>query len=214
MDAVRHDAGMLASYGAFDPYCGGPAPDHLTGYLLVATPRLVDPNFERTVSLVLDHGDHGALGVVIDSPGGVDVGEILPAWRSLAAAPAEIFRGGPVASNALVALGRLTAPVDPGGGDEPLGWRLVVGGDGPVGTFDLSVPPVPTIDAVRVFAGYAGWDAGQLEDEIATGSWYVVPAEPGDALDGDPGSMWARVLRRQGGTWAVVASYPADPSVN
>lgn len=203
---------MLASFGAFDPYCGRAVPAELTGYLLVATPRLVDPNFERTVTLILDHGAHGALGVVLDSPGGVDVGEILPPWRPLAAGPAEIFRGGPVASNALVGLGRLAGEPDPE--TAPAGWRRVVGDADPVGTFDLAVPPVPTLVAVRVFAGYAGWDEGQLEDEIASGSWFVVPAEPGDALDPEPRSLWARVLRRQGGRWALVAAHPEDPSAN
>jgi putative transcriptional regulator len=206
-------------FSPFEPYGGQAPPEHLTGHLLVASPRLADPNFTRRVILVLDHGGHGALGVVIDRPGGVAVGELLPQWHSLATAPAELFTGGPVARNALIGLVRLTSR--PGASDavalEQSGWRVLVDADRPVGTIDLSSDPSLIGDSIigaRLFSGYAGWDSDQLEGEIEEGSWYVVPAEARDPISADPEGLWRRVLRRQGGALAVVAGFPEDPAMN
>ncbi len=206
-------------FSEFDPYGGETAPDVLPGHLLVATPRLEDPNFARRVILVLDHGVHGALGVVVDRPGGVAVDQLLPRWHPLATAPAELFTGGPVARNSLIGLVRLAsralaADDTPG---RPAGWRLLVDDERPVGTVDLNADPADhasSIVGARLFSGYAGWETGQLEDEIAEGSWYVVRAEARDPISADPEGLWRRVLRRQGGALALVSGYPVDPTSN
>lgn len=209
----------IEPFSAFDPYGGFSPPASLTGHLVVATPRLADPNFARRVILILDHGPHGALGVVIDRPGGVRVDQLLPQWHSLATPPAELFTGGPVARNALIGLVRLTsreAVVD-GSALCPPGWRLLVDGERPVGTVDLAADPSEgsgSIIGARLFSGYAGWDSAQLEEEIVDGSWYVVPAEARDPISADPEGLWRRVLRRQGGALALVSGFPSDPAVN
>jgi putative transcriptional regulator len=206
-------------FSPFEPYGGQAPPERLTGHLLVASPRLADPNFTRRVILVLDHGEHGALGVVIDRPGGVAVGELLPQWHSLATAPAELFTGGPVARNALIGLVRLTSRPE-ASNEEVLGrsgWRVLVEAERPVGTVDLSSDPSLIGDLIvgaRLFSGYSGWDSDQLEEEIEEGSWYVVPAEARDPISADPEGLWRRVLRRQGGALAVVAGFPEDPAMN
>lgn len=217
---VGHHQGVpIEPFSVFEPYGGARPPDRLVGQLLVATPRLADPNFARRVVLVLDHGEHGALGVVLDRPGGVPVGELLSQWHPLATAPAELFTGGPVARNALIGLVRLRArgPEPDLAPPWPPGWRLLVDGDRPVGTVDLSADPTPLGDAVlgaRLFSGYAGWESDQLEEEIEEGSWYVVPAEARDPISADPEGLWRRVLKRQGGALAVVAGFPSDPAAN
>jgi putative transcriptional regulator len=204
---------------AFDPYGGAPPPDVLTSHLLVASPRLMDPHFARRTVLVLDHGDHGALGVVLDNPGGVAVEELLPQWHPLATPPAELFTGGPVARNAVIGLARLAT----GSGDDdptatvPDGWTLLIDDVRPVGTIDLGAGPAPVADPIvglRLFSGYAGWGSGQLEHEIEEGSWFVVPAEAHDPISADPEGLWRRVLRRQGGALAVLSGYPLDPGAN
>lgn len=188
----------------------------LTGQLLVATPALGDSTFERSVVLVLDHDEDGALGVVINRPTPVGVAEVLPVWQPLATEPGVLFQGGPVALDS--ALGLALANQD----GEPLGFRRVVDR---VGLVDLDVPPevlAAEVSRLRIFAGYAGWGAGQLEDELAEGAWYVVPArlggdgrdDPGDAFSEAPEELWRAVLRRQGGDLALVSTYPADPSLN
>ncbi len=209
----------LSPFGPVDPFVGRPRPASLAGSLLVATPRLVDPNFARRVVLVLDHGEHGALGVVLDRPGGVDVADVLPRWAPVATPPRQFFSGGPVARNAVIGLLRVRAPWgSPGGAREPpVGWRLVVAGAKPVGTVDLDGDPSEYDGAIvgaRLFAGYAGWAGGQLDDEVDEGSWFVVPALERDPVSADPEGLWRRVLRREGGALALASAFPEDPSHN
>jgi putative transcriptional regulator len=217
---MRHHRGVpIDPFSEFDPYAGEPEPDVLPGHLLVATPTLGDPNFARRVILLLDHGAHGALGVVVDRPGGVGVDQLLPQWHDLATPPAELFTGGPVARNSLIGLARLASRdhAVEGAPGCPVGWRLLVDDDRPVGTVDLGADPAPyagSIVGARLFSGYAGWETGQLEDEIDEDSWYVVRAEARDPISADPEGLWRRVLRRQGGALALVSGYPVDPTHN
>jgi len=205
--------------GEFDPYGGESPPDSLVGQLLVATPAVDDPNFRRRVILVLDHGLEGALGVVVDRPGGVAVDRLFPRWHPVATPPGELFTGGPMARNSIIGLVRLASRAHgvEGAAARPTGWRLLVDGDSPVGTVDLGADPsasLPAITGARLFSGYAGWVSGQLEDEIQEGSWYVVRCEARDPISADPEGLWRRVLRRQGGALALVSGFPADPTSN
>lgn len=190
-----------------------PEPDvvtELTGSLLVATPVLGDANFARAVVLILDHDESGALGVVVNRPTAVAVAEVLPGWQPFTTAPGVLFHGGPVALDSALGLAVL-----PGQGDEePLGWRRVVDG---LGLVDLDVPPEVLAGGMadlRIFAGYSGWGAGQLEAELGEGAWYVVPGQVRDAFSAEPALLWRTVLRRQGGDLAMVSTYPHDPTLN
>ena len=183
--------------------------ESLTGRLLVATPALRDPNFERTVVLLVAHEDGGALGVVLNRATEVPVTEVLGGWGALAGEPPVIFEGGPVQSEAAICLAR-TRP----GVEDLAGFNRV---SGAIGTVDLSGDPDALragIVGIRVFAGYAGWSSGQLESEVSNGSWFVLDALPGDAFVSSPDELWSMVLRRQGGLMSAVALYPADPALN
>jgi putative transcriptional regulator len=205
-DPIAEDPSASDDSGA-----AGAAGD-LVGHLLVASPQLGDPNFERTVVLMLDHGADGALGVVLNRPTGLPVEEILDAWSAQAqtAPPDVIFRGGPVSPDAVIGLAR----TDGDGSDQSNQWRLVLDG---VGTVDLAVAPdeqpVPVV-AVRLFAGYAGWSPDQLEEEMAEGAWIVVDAMVADVFTTTAETLWHDVLQRQGGKLALLAAYPPHPSVN
>ncbi|ALC22900.1 YqgE/AlgH family protein [Streptomyces pristinaespiralis] len=180
----------------------------LTGRLLVAAPALADPNFDRAVVLLLDHDDEGSLGVILNRPTPVVVEDILESWAALAGEPGVVFQGGPVALDS--ALGVAVIPGDEG----PLGWRRVYGA---IGLVDLEAPPEllgGALGSLRIFAGYAGWGPGQLEDELQDGAWYVVESEPGDVSSPRPESLWRSVLRRQRNELAMFATYPDDPSMN
>lgn len=184
------------------------------GLLLVASPQLEDPNFRRSVVLVVEHDfEGGTLGVVLNRPTEVPVDRVLPPWAELVTGPSVVFQGGPVALDNALALARLP------GDDEPLGWRALDGGSevSRVGLVDLDAPPAllaPEVLQLRVFAGYAGWSAGQLHSEVEEGAWYLVPAEAGDVFAGDPDRLWQEVLRRQGGDLAFVSTFPEDPGLN
>jgi putative transcriptional regulator len=186
---------------------GMPAED-LTGRLLVATPSLKDPNFDRSVVLLIAHEPSGALGVVLNRATEVQVEDVLDGWQPFAAQPPVVFEGGPVQPEAAICLARVRPGLDPDG------FSRV---EGVVGTVDLSADPAElsgSLDRVRVFAGYAGWDADQLEGEIEQGAWLVLDALPGDAFVAQPDDLWTMVLRRQGGMLAALANYPSDPSMN
>ncbi len=181
----------------------------LVGRLLVATPVLEDPNFKRAVVLLLDHNVEGALGIVVNRPLEVDVSAVLPVWQPYATAPGRLFQGGPVALDS--ALGVVAVPGDD---EEPVGVKRIMGS---LGLVDLDIPPqiiAGGVAGLRIFAGYAGWGAGQLEGEIAEGAWYVVDAEARDAFTDAPEQLWRQVLRRQRGDLALVSTFPDDPSLN
>ncbi len=177
--------------------------------LLVATPQLVDPNFADTVVLLLDVDEAGALGVVLNRPTPVSVAEVLSAWSGVVAQPDVLFLGGPVSTEGALAVGWLRDT-----DDVPVGFREV---QGSLGVVDLDTP-VELIDGslsgMRIFAGYAGWGAEQLDGEIEEGSWYVVPAQPPDVFREDCSELWRDVLRRQPGELAWHSTRPLDPDLN
>jgi putative transcriptional regulator len=192
-----------------EPGAGGAAGE-LGGRLLVASTRLGDPNFEGAVVLLLDHGESGALGVVLNRPTPVPVGEILEPWHEQAslAPPGVVFRGGPVSPDVVIGLARAA------GSTEDPGWRPVVGA---VGIVDLAVPPPgqPVAPAgARLFSGYAGWAPDQLEGELAERAWFVLAPVESDVLCPEPDRLWHDVMRRQGGDLSLLATYPKHPTLN
>jgi putative transcriptional regulator len=188
--------------------------DPKAGRLLVATPLLGDQNFRRSVILLVEHElSEGTLGIVLNRPTEIPVGQVLQQWTELATDPSVVFRGGPVSPDSALALALVP------GQDEPLGWRALDGAPAlaRLGLLDLDTPPrllAPAIKELRVYAGYAGWSPGQLQDEIDEGAWVVVMAEPGDVFASEPADLWRRVLRRQEGELAFLATYPDDPGLN
>jgi putative transcriptional regulator len=182
------------------------------GRLIVANPLLPDPNFDRTVVMLLAYGDDGALGVVLNRPSQTMLSAPLPRWEHLAASPAVVFVGGPVQHQAVICLARALG--HPAADVPPSGWSAVLPD---VGTLDLDLEPEglhASFSQVRVFAGYAGWTAGQLEAEIKAGAWWILDASSDDPFCDEPEDLWKRVLRRQGGSLALVAAYPDDPRLN
>jgi putative transcriptional regulator len=179
------------------------------GMLLVATPALVDPNFVDTVVLLLDVDADGALGVVLNRPSAIPVADVLADWGDVVTEPEVLYQGGPVSTQAALAIALLRSE-----DDLPMGFRVV---DGRLGLLDLDTPIElleGSIDGLRIFAGYAGWGAEQLAGEIAEGSWYVVPGEVPDVFRLDPSELWRDVLRRQPGELAWHSTRPFDPDLN
>ena len=179
--------------------------DNLRGQLLIAGAALFDPNFRRTVILVGEHNDEGALGVVLNRPTGVSVADAVPPLRSLVGPEDRIFVGGPVQPQSPVILAEFERPDDAG--------VLAFGSVGFL-TGEVEAGAAETVRRARVFAGYAGWGPGQLEAELQESSWIVEPAFPEDVFTEDPEGLWTRVLRRKGGDYRLLALMPLDPSSN
>ncbi len=203
--AVGHHRGVAVP--PIDPR-PTPPPGPLKGRLLVAVPGMYDANFDRTVVLVLEHGEDGAVGLVLNRPSDTEAAVAVPGWDLVAAAPAVVFVGGPVVPAGALALGEVS---DPEGAE---GWTSVLGRVGLVDLARAAEGSPPDVERARLFAGHAGWSAGQLEGEIAAGGWFVVDGEPDDAFASRPGELWRAVLARQHGRLAWFANCPPEPSVN
>ncbi len=180
--------------------------DSLRGQLLVASPSLIDPNFRRSVVLIGEHGDEGAMGVVLNRPSPVTVDQAVPPLAELVEPVELVHVGGPVQQQAIVVLGEFD---DPG-----QAAVIVVGSVGFLPGEIEDAAALGGLGRVRVFAGYAGWGPGQLEQELAEEAWIVVPAEAEDVFAADADGLWSTVLRRRGGPYAVLAQMPPDPRVN
>ncbi|MGH7921531.1 MAG: YqgE/AlgH family protein [Candidatus Dormibacteraceae bacterium] len=184
----------------------------LAGRLLLASPQLADPNFVHSVVLVLQHHDEGALGVILNRPTSAPLAEALPGWEGVVGSPAVLFGGGPVAGDGALCLARRQ------GLEEPPGWQRLDLPELPgLGLVDLDSEPAEVaarVERLRIFAGYAGWGAGQLESEIKAGGWYLLTAQASDPFTPHPGDLWGEVLRRQGGQLAMLSTLPLDPHLN
>lgn len=190
-----------------------PRLEPLSGRLLVASLSLTEPNFARTVVLLLDHDADGSLGLVLNRPTDWPAEDPLPVWSEYFAGPPVVFDGGPVSPEGVVALGA-SARVFADDATEFEGFRPVTSR---LGLVDLDQEPQELSEVVRsmrVFAGYAGWGPGQLDVEIVEGDWYVVEGLSGDAFSTDPTGLWHSVLRRQPNELAFVAAHPGDVDVN
>lgn len=173
--------------------------------LLVATPRLEDPNFRRTVVLLVEHNSEGSVGVVLNRPSPLVVSDVLPGWGERCGSEAHLLVGGPVEPDAMLAI----APIGPDEVDcVPIGDRL--------GLVDLSADPSgfgERVAPILVFTGYAGWGSGQLDMELGEGAWWVFESDPDD-LSADPSELWHEVLARQSSAATLLREHPDDPSLN
>jgi putative transcriptional regulator len=181
------------------------AMESLRGHLLIAGPSLLDPNFRRAVVLVGEHGEEGAMGVVLNRPSETDVEDAVPPLAELSGVDGLVYVGGPVRPEAVVVLGDFNEPARAG--------ALVLGSIGFLPA-ELGTDAIGELTRARVFAGYAGWGSGQLESELEEGSWIVAPALPEDVFTDDPDQLWSDVLRRKGGPYSVLALMPEDPKMN
>ncbi len=180
------------------------AEEYLQGKLLVSSPALVDPNFRKTVVLIAHHDDDGALGLVLSRPSGVAAADAVPALDGLPGAADPVFVGGPVQPGAFMVLAEF---------EDVSEAAAPIFGD--VGFMPAEAEPEDlSIRRLRLFAGYAGWGAGQLEAELAEPSWIVVPAETDDAFADDPDELWRSVVQRKGGAFSLMENMPFDPGLN
>ena len=179
--------------------------ESLGGHLLIAGPGLWDPNFRRTVVLVGHHDDEGALGVVLNRVLDVTVGEAVPVLARIADLDEPVFRGGPVQEASVVVLADFEEP--------SLAGVLAFGSIGFLPD-ESTEDVISSVRRARVFAGYSGWEAGQLEQELAEDSWVVEPALAEDVFHPEPGRLWNDVLCRKGRGFDLLRMMPDDPSLN
>jgi putative transcriptional regulator len=178
----------------------------LRGQLLVAAPTLLDPNFGRTVVLIGEHGDEGAMGVVLNRPAELEVSDAAPVLAELVEPGAVVHVGGPVQPTSVVIVGQFHNP-------DSAAVQVFEDVGFVAGEPDLDELSTE-LRRARVFAGLAGWSPGQLEAEIEREDWILEPAVDDDVFTDEPEALWSAVLERKGGSFALLARMPRDPSLN
>ena len=177
----------------------GAVDDSLRGKLLIASPQLAD-YFRRTVVLMIEHSEEGAMGIVLNRRTEAEVREVVPSLAAMADEDDVVHAGGPVEPDTVIAVGDFEDPSEAGA-------RVT----GSIGVLDPDRPE-PALRRLRVFAGYAGWAPGQLDAEMSQDAWIVTSAEPDDPFSAD--DLWPRVVQRKGGEFALMATMPLDPKLN
>src|SRR3954451_13496514 len=179
--------------------------DSLRGKLLVASPALVDANFARTVVFITEHSEDGARGIALPGPGERGCGGVVPPLADIAGGE-PVYVGGPVQPEAIVLLADFADP-------EAAAWIVVA--DVGLASADVDLDELASaVRRGRVYAGYSGWGAGQLEVEMEVDSWIVEAPLPKELFPDDPATLWREVLARKGGQYALISRMPADPSQN
>ncbi len=180
--------------------------DSARGQLLIAGPGLLDPNFRRTVVLIVEHTDEGALGLVLNRPSETSVREAIPELEELVDLDERVYIGGPVQPSAVIVLAEFEDATDA---------ALIAFDDvGVLATGSAPDEPVAGLRRGRAFVGHSGWGPGQLDSELERGDWILEPAQNEDAFSASALDLWPTVLTRKGGSYALVARMPSDPSLN
>ena len=182
--------------------------ESLRGQLLIASPKIVDPNFRRVVVYMAEHTEEGAMGLVLNRPADTTVAEAVPELEWLIGdGETTVWVGGPVSPGSVIVLAEF---------DDPSSAAMIVEGD--LGFVPAEIDDrdafVAAVRRVRIFAGHAGWAPGQLESELEEDSWILEPARSGDVFTAEPDALWSRVLRRKGREYVLLATMPMDPSLN
>ena len=169
----------------------GPQREVAKGVFLVADPRLIDPNFSKTVVLVIHHGSDGTMGVIINRPTSTRLAGLLPEIKELKERPDVLYIGGPVLHEVLLLLLRSQASLQ--SADQVLDQVYFSQ------SFDMLAALLKENrpkDAFHVFAGYAGWAAGQLQAEFDRGDWRIIQGDPDTIFIKDPAAIWSEMIRR------------------
>jgi len=185
------------------------APSLGKGIFLIASPTLRDPNFRQSVVLLCEHGPEGALGVVVNRPTAMHISEVLPQVPVLESQRHVLFSGGPVQPNHVLLLYRLT--------QEPPDTHHVFDGvylGGDTTSLERVLATPAGTEAFRAYLGYSGWGPGQLEQEMKTGSWITLPADPTVVFEKDPSRIWPDILRSLGKPYDLYADMPIEPHLN
>lgn len=163
------------------------------GKLLVAGRQLADPNFAQTVVLLLGYGRLGALGVIINRPTAVLLSDVLPDSFRVTPQAGVVYSGGPVATTAMLLLFRAERQPDE---TEHIFADVYLSGSQTVVEDKFARG-----DMFRMYAGHTGWAPGQLDNEVARGDWYIVPADIDTVFRKSAENMWSELIQRGTGRW-------------
>ncbi len=183
----------------------------LRGHILVAGPRLRDPNFFKAAVLLVEHNDDGSMGLIINRPSSVTVQSALSGHFELDEEAGAVYQGGPVEQSALFILHN-AQELDPD--ETSIVADLFIGSCADV--FESVIRSSLSDDSIRfrIFSGCAGWGGGQLEAELAHGDWYVVPATLEQTFAADPYPLWEELVEQVYRANRLLPNHPDNPEWN
>jgi putative transcriptional regulator len=195
MEPVRSNTGLLPV--SKPPAPALPEPEPFTddmpakGKFLVASPNMVDPRFEETVVLLIDYSAEGAAGLIINRPTKVPLAKVLPSVPALKDRAGVVYYGGPVEGNRMLMLIRA--------GEKPEGSGRVfenVYVSASMDTLERMIGLHKTDRELRMYAGYAGWMARQLDWELSKGDWIVLNADASSIFEKKSSEIWRELYQR------------------
>lgn len=177
------------------------------GKILISEPFLNDPNFKRTIILLSEHNEEGSVGFVLNKPTEYKLNQVIDDFPDF---DASVYYGGPVQTNTLQFIYR---------GENLIDNSLeIISGLYWGGSFDILKTLIETNQVkpedFRFFFGYSGWGEAQLDDEMTRNSWIVTPAAIENIFSDEPDKLWRDILKSMGKKFAILASFPDNPSVN
>lgn len=162
--------------------------DLAKGRFLVAVRDLPDPNFAETVVFLTDYGPKGAAGLVLTRPTKITIGDLFEGEKGTRTGDV-VWRGGPVQRTGMMALVRTS--------DAPEGAKKVTGDAHVLTTREDLLEALDAPEGeLKVFLGYSGWGAGQLEHEVGLGTWHIVNGDLDAVFATETGGLWERLVRR------------------
>jgi len=177
------------------------------GKVLISEPFLNDPNFKRTIILLTEHGEEGSIGFVLNKPTDYRIHEVIEEFPEF---DSVVYYGGPVQLNTLQFIYKGENVID---GSIEIMPGLYWGGSFDILKTLISSGAVSPRD-FRFFLGYSGWIDGQINDELAINSWIVANSSIENIFSDEPDKLWRETLKGMGKKFAILASFPENPSVN
>jgi putative transcriptional regulator len=168
---------------------------------LVATPRLIDPDYRTAVLLAVPIENSRHVGVIINRPTGRSLASLFPEHAPSKLVRDPVYFGGPMLRQAIFAV--VHTDHTPGPGSIQMMKELFLATQGNVVDHIIEATP----NEARYYVGYVAWRPGELRQEVDRGLWYVLDADPDLVFRKDPGSLWEELLRR---ARAVTAAVPAQ----
>ncbi len=177
------------------------------GKILISEPFLNDPNFKRTIILLAEHNEEGSVGFILNKPTNLKIKDAIEDFPEFEAI---VYYGGPVQINTLQFIHKAGDIIE---GSVEIADGLYWGG-----SFDILKTLIEnnqvTPEDFRFFIGYSGWGEEQLEDEMKIKSWIVADSKIENIFSDEPDKLWREILKSMGKKFAILASFPENPSVN